>query len=455
MNSFYRNKYFYLTLATLVVTYFPLYPNGNEEHYLLFSSNLENSNSNLFYEFSPLKVVYDIIIGKSIKLIGFNFTFILFRLILILGFSMAFFDFVLKTLRKDLLVLPVVLVFIAFFNQSFFGGSWMLVSVEPKSFSWLFVIFSLTQFISDKKTFIIPLIFAFIFHPLIGVQVSCLYIVFVLFVRSYRRHLKILIPFFAFCVALGLYYIYFEKGNSELCDYNYIYNELRVPHHVSLLANLKGFLFSSLLGTLFSVALLVIVSRDFVSPDKQLETLLIIILLAQLLAIPLLEIERLAPLKKFYPYRLNSLAALIVSVLTFKKFVMDGRFLLVLSVFASTTFAKQTVLESYYLINDSDFFAIIDDLNLLSNENTVIINNTGRLDVQRNTKADVFYEWKFIPTSKSNICLWHDKKTIQEAKLSGDGLEEVDLVLTVDDLSVNDRFELLKKRGNYRIYRGL
>ena len=453
MNRFYRNKYFYLTLATLIITFFPLYPNGNEEHYLLFSSNLDNSDSNLLYEFSPLKFVYDIIIGKSIKLIGFNFTFILFRLILTLAFSMALFDFAINTLHKDVLALPVALVFVAFFNQSFFGGSWMLVSVEPKSFSWLFIIYSLTKFISNKKTFIIPLIFSFLFHPLIGVQVSFLFIVFAFIVRSYRSHLKILIPFFAFCVAIGLYYIYFEHGTSELCDYNYIYNELRVPHHVSLLANLKDFLFSSLIGTLFSVSLIVILSRDFVKPNKHLETLLVIILSAQLLAMPLLEIEGLAPLKKFYPYRLNCLAALITSVLIFEKFVMDKRFLIVLSIFASANFAKQTLIKSYYMISDSDFYAIIDDLNMYSNENTVIINNTERLDVQRITKADVFYEWKFIPTNKKNICLWYDKKMIQEAKLAGDGLEDDDLVLTVFDFSKNESLELLKTRGKYKIYR--
>ena len=120
--------------------------NENEEQYLQLAKQFMDSdwipNSRNLQELPGSRIIYQTVLGTILKYLSFEITVFIFRFLLIIIYSWVLAKIFIKLNIRKIEALFLLALFICFFKQSLFAGSWMLISVEAKSFAYLFVLIS-------------------------------------------------------------------------------------------------------------------------------------------------------------------------------------------------------------------------------------------------------------------------------------------------------------------------
>lgn len=331
------NTKFWLVLI-FSIYYLGFIPNDNEEVYLQLAKYFIDPNwikdSFMLSGFSGNTFLYNCIVGVFLNLFSFEVVTFLFRFILIMAFSYVLSE-IYKKIKFNNLCIMVQLIFLFFDRQSFFGGSWMFVTVEPKGFAYFFALLALYQ-IMNKKDYLAMLfaVIATYFHVLVGFFMFSYIILTMVSLRkiSFENIKDIALKSFVYIVLVSPFIVYLMANvivdHSLKPDSNWIMSYYRNPHHTAILKSFDYFYKNSLFGVLSAIiALIILVSlkrqRKNTYEINVLTNFGILSLLFTLILVPLSYFDKTGVFLKYYPYRINTVSTFIFTLL-FTKWIYDS-----------------------------------------------------------------------------------------------------------------------------------
>jgi hypothetical protein len=326
---------YWFIVAILLLFFFRFDLNGNEEHYMQIAKAFYNPDwlysSFTFQEHPGTMLVYLYIVGYSLRFFSFEITVALWRFLLCLLIAYPLVK-IYRSLgvQNIFIILHLPILYLAqgrrlydiHFNQSFFGGEWIFLSVEPKVFAYVFVFFALYHFLNEK--YFLATVFlagASYFHLLVGGWVMAYFILYRLVTtRSFKKPMQEGL-LFVICLLPFLYYLspllsqsFSGIDTTEKIDWIFTY--FKQPYHTAIFLSIEYFLRVSFEG--FMVSLFFFVMCVFIfghNQDKynqKLNQLNKLIFIGTLISVLLAYFDRSGAFVKYFPFRINALFAFLV-----------------------------------------------------------------------------------------------------------------------------------------------
>ncbi len=313
-------------LIILFLTRLGIDVSGGEDHYLSYAKYWWNPdwipNSFILQEFAGTRLLFQYLTGPLLEHVSISTSALILRGLNFLGFAYAL------TVLTQSLNLPRLFAVVSFTlfligRQSLFGGEWIFVSVEPKTFAYVFLLLAVNAYLRERYiTMTVFLVLATYFHFLIGAWFF-IYVGALLISKSLRSLLRVVC---LSSVLLGpfiwyLYQGYFSTFSDCAHNMSHVYNYYRIPHHTGLFQSLDYFLDIHVLGVLgsFVLLLLLLFARRQLQGDRlwpPLVRLTVMILSFNLLFVLAAAIDAYgcnqagSALITYYPFRSNSIALL-------------------------------------------------------------------------------------------------------------------------------------------------
>jgi hypothetical protein len=230
-------------LLFTIFCFFYLNPivSGNEENYLAWAK--------AYFEpgWMPNSFVFDHWLGHRYffeNFFGFLLSHFSFETVVVIGRTLASAALAFSVSRlfqqiklSNLESLLVVVIFI-FCGQSFFGGEWIFVGVEPKVFAYPFIFMSITELLKGNlKASTLHLVAATYMHVLAAGWFFVYFFVFLIWSRiPFRELTKLLGLYLAGVLPLAAYLapkVFSGPSDVNGIHLNWIYVFFRVPHHAA------------------------------------------------------------------------------------------------------------------------------------------------------------------------------------------------------------------------------
>lgn len=454
-----RFKSWQVLTIILSIYYLGFIPGDNEENYLQLAKAFYNSewikDSFIFSESSGARLIYQYIVGFFLNYLSFEVVTILFRLVLILGYSFVL-SKIYKKIKFNNLCIAAHLIFLFLDHQSFFGGSWMLISVEAKGFAYLFALLALYNLLNKKEYLaILFLIVATYFHVLVGFYMfSYLMLTKISLEKISVKSIKpIILKSAIYFLAIAPFVIYLLssiqadptlKPNSD-----WIYTHYRNPHHTTLFKSLDYFLRNHLFGVSYAIIGLIILIS--IKAHKKLNyeltvlyNFVIISLFISLLIVPISYFDKSGTFLKYYPYRINTVSTFILTLLitkwlysAIKTSYLNKIYFFLIMVFSISLLPliiSRTNKSLDYL--KTDYF---DDICYYVKDNTekqaVIFSSIEDYSMTRKMERDRFVLHKFVPADLSKIHEWYYRVESKNKVLKNiDALENLSKKYKIDYL---------------------
>lgn len=316
--------------------YLSFFPSQNEEQYLLLAKQWVNPD----WIYKPFnltqtvgsRIIFQFIVGHLLQYFSFGLVVLVFRLLLIITFSI-----IISKIYKELSINKFqtifhLFLFIIVFNQSFFAGSWILVSVEAKGFAYVFILLSVYYILKRKLTLsLIFLILATYIHILVGFWFTFyLFLTLIIFRKSLEVNIRSMFINIGVYILILCPYIIFLKStviNYDQIDQlavssDWIYTYIRTPHHTALVPNLQYF-YKKHLGGIIIAAIALFFSIIFykIHRNKSIKFIYQYVILSlggTLLLVSVAFIDKTGVFLKYYPYRINTLSCFLISLLITK-----------------------------------------------------------------------------------------------------------------------------------------
>jgi hypothetical protein len=438
---------FLLLFLVMSLKYLGFYLTPNQEEYFLLAKLFIHPeflpNTFTAYDVPGTRILFQYIAGFFLQYMSFE--------------SFAFwsgcvnfllYSFILTKIFKKLnfSVIEALIVIAVFFlpKQNFFGGEWMIRGFEGKTLAYVFVLWSLYEFLGKKYlTGVILAAFSVYFHVLVGGWYSIIIFGYLLLKEGFFRCFKfgIIYIFLVSPVMIYLFTNYFVDNPSIIngMNTNWIYTALRNSRHTYPFKSLDFFVTKFLGGTiltLISYMLCIFYFRR--CKDENLaffNTLNIIIFTQQFLFLLIAAFDKNGFILKYYPFRLSCLAVLfmyIILVLYTKKYLLllfpenltgkikdKSKIIWSLTIILIMSFVGVSLKDNLRHIksyNDSikqksELYKFVRN-NTLKNDVFIFYKHENRfkyadLSFMRNTQREVFSIKKFIPTSSRAIYAWY------------------------------------------------
>lgn len=471
----------FLIFSILSVCFLSFTPNGNEEHYLQLAKQFMDPdwipNSQNLTEYPSSRLLYQYILGFFLQFLTFEHTVFIFRLLLVIATSIPLAKIYEKLkLSNTQLLLHLPILFLL--NQSLFGGSWMFISVEPKGFSYIFLLLSLHYFLShDKWKMTIALIIASYFHVLVGGYAFLYFILTDLFFSKEKKWLPAVGYIAVYALVMLPFALYIQSGlkvSKELSAHaDWIYTYFRNPHHTTLFPSFLYFyyihfygIFLALIGLIFSI------QNRKVYKDENAELLnnfVIFSLVATLILAFITAFDRTGTVLKFYLFRINTVSTfgltilLTIRIYDFIKAKYHHQLSIYIVLFALLFTSKLAVPNALqwreYICRNNDRY--VDEVCQFIKNNTeqgdVIFSQIKNLTITRKSQRDRFVIYKFVPVEISKIPDWYErvltkKKVIEDIDLLPSASEKYRIDYFLTDQEIKNKKYLRSVYSNDRYY---
>ena len=438
----------------LALTFLSVRLNGNEEQYMQLAKQFVNPDwiyqSQNLTEVAGTRIIYQTIVGYTLKYISFEITKLLYSLLLIIGFSLCLSKIYKALSFKNLHFLFHLSIFV-FFGQSFFAGSWMLISVEPKGFSYLFILLSFYMILKDRFNWtLLCVTIATYLHILVGFYTFAYILLTLFFCRKYFQiNVTHLMKYAAIYVALLIPFVIYLKISAldyEISDNetstSWIYTYFRSPHHTAIFKSFSYFITTHLSGITKAIIglLSTIIMFPILKNDKNIRfiSLFVIISLAgTLLLVSVAFFDTDGQILKFYLYRINTLSTfflmLLIPLWAFYLTKQDYLQKIQLIIFLISSFLlikpiRYNLATNYsYPKSQISLNALADFIKNNTASESLILNYNENLPIIRKSERSFFVSYKYIPAQLSKINDWYNRvQTKQEAK--NDSLKVKELV---------------------------
>lgn len=413
---------------------------SNEELHLQYAKHYFNPdwipNSFILSDWPGYRVVFQTFLFPLISYFDFETTAFIARLVSVLLFTIAL-SRLFRLLQFTNIDVLLLLQLYFFFNQAFFGGEWILGSIEPKTLAYPFIFFSLCYLLKEKiyHTYIF-LVVATYLHVLAGAWAFVLFSIYLLLTK--HNLTRIISSSVAYILLLSpfLYYLLKELivNNQNVIngiDINWVIVYIRSPHHFGPFLSMTYFFQNFLLGILFSISSLLtcifIFSKYNDEILKKLNKAAIITFAMLLLFVCISYFDKNGHFMKYHPFRLSALSMFLffcLAILCLKKYLISEKYLFQYSVIIfllSVTPLGYSVMQNigrsytYYIKANTS----VDQLAKFVKENTqrddiFLILNSEELSFPRKAEREVFVIYKFFYSQPQKIYEWYMRMKEQE-----------------------------------------
>lgn len=468
----------------LILGYLTFNINANEEQYMLFAKQFMDPDwitSRFLNEFSGTRLLYQTIIGFFLKHFSFEIVHFFSRLALCVFFAIPM-SKIYKKLRVNnsqiLLHLPILFLF----HQSLFAESWMLISVEPKGFAYIFILYAIYYYLkANFKAMILFLIIATYFHVLVGGYVFMFLMACLFVFEKPKQKLEFVKLGLAYTIALLPFIYYLKAAVVNTVDFfpsvDWIYSYFRHPHHIGLFRDMSYFYSKHFYGVLLSIIALYFSFYFFrINTNenlKRLNNFVLLSLIGVLLAVIIAFFDSEGVLIKYYPFRINTLTTFLltlilttfvfsgfkseyVKVLTHITIMISMLFVLKLSKPTITSWYSHFTQNEYEVINEMGDF-----IKQKTEKDAVVLSFLYDLSLNRRMERDRFVLYKFIPAEMNKIPEWYERvlfkrKMASNLELLRDRKDsyKIDYLLAKRKINSN-LLELVKTNDAYYLYKVL
>jgi hypothetical protein len=474
----------------------------NEEHYFGYAKAFMDPEwipgSFLFTDFPGTRIVFQYITGWALRFISFEQLAFFGRMLnfLLYAFPVAALARHFR-LNNILLVFWLAVIFIP--QQSFFAGEWMFGGFESKTIAYVFVLWSIYFFF--KNRFLVSILLAGLsiyWHLLVGGWYS-IYL-FIFFLLKYKMNIKMVSCWFIYAIILSPLLIYIYKGmvsgNPTIINgvnTGEVYTFIRNPSHIGLFKSREFFLryhagkiFISLVAFILSLTLY---RKSAPAHLKEMNTLLIIILIQNLSFVIIAYFDRKGAILKFYPFRGSLLAMLFFQLETllllkekwipqfyrwlkmnklkwYKRTFYQAQMIFLFCLFLLTISLK--LINRYDNIKrNRSIWSEINSLSACLKQNSapsdkfmMLCEETHfTLTIPRKSERDAYFYHRFIPTESKGIYEWYIRMNKQgqvkaqpEVLIQPGFIDNVAFVIACSTIE-NEYFKPLFRSEHYRIYK--
>ena len=427
-----RVPLFVLLFVSISLIYLGAVPNRNEEVFMQYAKQFVNPDwiykSSILTEFPGVRLVYQSIIGSFLRFASFESAVFIFRFILIIGFS-----FVLSKLYRSLNMGRIQAIFhlLVFFiaNQSLFAGSWMMISVEPKGFAYLFILCAFYFLLNNR--FVLTLTFLIIgtyFHFLAGAYSTFyIFLTFLIFSKELGTGRRLIITFasiyFISVLPNLLYIVTAVRGAPEGLQpsADWIYTYFRSPHHTALFKSLNYFIEVHVIGVILSGLgmFFVIRLKQYFVDSKTLIIINFVIcsLVGTLAAVLLAYFDTEGVFLKYYPFRINTVSTFFLMMIITKwawdsiksKTISTVKGLLLICILLMVL--RETIpnikKNLHHILSKDTIGEACEFIKVTSNKKAKIFSFIEDNTIMRKAERDRFVSYKLNPAELSKIHEWY------------------------------------------------
>ncbi|MFN8417353.1 MAG: hypothetical protein U0U66_13560 [Cytophagaceae bacterium] len=423
---------FHVLLIILSVNYLTFFPDGNEETYFQLAKQWVTPSwiPNAFSVTEPpgARLLYQYIVGFSLKYLSFEWMVFIGRSIIILWYS-----FTLSKIFLKLVWSPIQLVIlfqgIIYFFPSFFGGESIFIGFEAKHIAYGFCFMAIHSLLIEKyTTTIVYLLLGAWFHILVGGWLLAVVLIY-LFLFTDQKRIIVIGYTFLFVVGLSplIYYLLpnLLATDSNTISADYIYTYIRNPHHTALFKDLSYFLKTHALGVLLSLSVtivLIIIIPTLNNYRKKLAQLCLIIGLMGMLFVCVAYFDKEGHILKFYPFRLQGVFTFLTAILLIELLLNKTSYFILFILILPLPFfigAKNLYKQYQYCYSKSNaFYQMSYFIKDHTNKNTVVyyptIDDNYTLQFTRISERDRFFVHKLVPGGGDKIYAWYERYQISD-----------------------------------------
>ncbi|MFC4721203.1 hypothetical protein ACFO5O_02635 [Geojedonia litorea] len=471
-----------LVFCILLLGYLSFDLNGNEEQYLLYAKQFMDPDwiaSRYLNEFPGTRLLYQFITGFLLQFMSFESLLISMRLLLCLLYAIAL-GKIYKTLKVSALHILLHLPVLFLLQQSFFGGSWLFVSVEPKGFSYVFIVFALYYFMkAHYRTMLVLLIIGTYFHVLVGVYVFLFFMGTLVFFEKPKQGYEFLKLGLIYVLALVPFVLYLRQAVTGAVEFSpsvdWIYSYFRHPHHLGIFKDLGYFYSHHFYGvcTTFIALCFSLYFHRFATSEqlKRLNGFVLLSLSWVLIAVVIAFFDKEGVLLKYYPFRILTISTFVVSLL-FSIFIFSSlrskylqvwkTLIILISFICIVKLAKPNLKGLYVYFNQNPYLALNamgSYVKTHTKKDAVVLSFLSDLSLNRRLERDRFVVYKFIPADMKAIPEWYERELYK--RQLANNLEllkdrkpsyKIDYVLAKQPLKSN-LLELVHREDTYYLYK--
>lgn len=498
-----------LIFLMLCVNFLSFVSFNNEEQYLLYAQQNFNPDwipgSFIATEFPGNRLLFEVLFGWAIDAFGFEPTIFFGRILnfFLLAIPLAGLFKLLKF--SNIWVFLVLQIFIIA-DQSFYAGEWIFGSIESKTFAYIFVFWSLVEFLKNRLyRSVILMVVATYFHILIGgwFAISCFLLLFIRHIYpvfSFKNMLQEL-PKLGFLYAIPLLPLLYYLATNLLIDapkiidgvnLDHVYVYFRNKHHIGLFYTFDFFFKKHAWKIAIAViAFLLFFRKNYTTEEtffKILKNLMLVMLGIGFFFIGVSLMDKLffdlsgGFLLKSYPFRMQSMAFLIFIILSLHQWQKSALHNLkwekgiavVLIIGLGLMFFKggKNVQKMLAYQSNQPYNEVIDFIknNTAPKDAIMIVENKGGflksggrnnqfgLDLIRRTRRDNFVHFKFVPGGTVKLYDWYKRlQIVEKIETSPTYIQEarkeyqVDYVLTPSNFEMP--LEVVFENEGYKLYK--
>lgn len=301
-------------------------PHSNEEHYFAAAKQFYNPNwlpySFAFNEWAGTRFLFQYIVGFCLEYLSFEQMTFWGRLLNFLLFSFPLAK-IFKQFKLDNIYILLILQVLLIPFQTFFGGEWIFKAFEVKTLAYIFIFYALHHLLKKQNiTAIVFTIIASYFHILVGGWFAVASIIYFIINKDKLKNTFTLIGIYTLGIAPLVLYLgsHIVGVSSEIngVNLNWIYTYYRAPHHCAPFASYSLFKYNFLFGILLCTSSILVISNikkgGFSAEIRIGFHLLLSCILILLVGIIISAIDKNGILLKFYPFRIGSIAVLLLFI---------------------------------------------------------------------------------------------------------------------------------------------
>ena len=497
-----------LFFLILCVNFLSFVSFNNEEQYLLYAQQNFNPDwipgSFIATEFPGNRLLFEVLFGWAIDAFGFETTIFFGRLLnfFLLAIPLAG---LFKLLKFSNVWAFLVLQIFIIADQSFYAGEWIFGSIESKTFAYIFVFWSLIEFLKNRLyRSVILMVVATYFHILIGgwFAISCFLLLLIrnLYPVFSSKNILLELPKLGFLYAIPLLPLLYYLATNLLIDapkvidnvnLDHVYVYFRNKHHSGLFYTFDFFFKKHAWKIAIAViAFLLFFRKNYTTEEtlfKVLKNLMLVMLGIGFFFIGVSLIDKLffdlsgGFLLKSYPFRMQSIAFLIFIILMLhqwqKSAIRDLKwekgmaFVLVIGLGLMFFKGGKNLQKMLAYQSNQPYNEVIDFIknNTEATDAVMIVENKGGflksggrnnqfgLDLIRRTRRDNFVHFKFVPGGTVKLYDWYKRlQVVEKIEASPAYIEEarkeykVDYVLTPSNFEMP--LEVIFENEGYKLY---
>lgn len=462
-------------------------PEGNEEFYLQASKLYYNPQwipgAFNISEFAGSRIVYECIMGFLLNVFSFETIAFMGKLFICTGYA-----FIISGTIKRFNISNLQAVFmlqVVFFSYPwFFSGEYLLPGIEPKHFSYLFILTAINKIMDSKYMHAVLLVIAACwFHMLVGGWFFIALMLYFLWTKEVSFwKVCIYASLCIVCLSPLIYYLvngiivaYHPVKNNISGDW--IYSYVRVPHHTGIFKSFDFFHDNHLKGVLWTaiamLSSLFVFSTETRASFNRINKFLFIVTSLLLINVLIAYFDRSGGFVKYYPFRLTPISAylffLIGFTFLFENMKENGKavsnFLFISAGVLFLYWISLNVFKNYRLYsNDNEAFYQISAFIKGNTPKDAVIyyadqSEDYRLTFTRVAERDRFFVYKSAPAGTDKIYEWYDRMLVQEkidkdppAIFEAKKKYKIDYLLTTDSTYFN-KDNLVKSIPPYLLYK--